>query len=69
MEFPGVGCRGAHVLPVAARQHQEVLDWLRQQTGAGLRSTRIGIWIRIAGRTMSSTLFRRQPWKKRARPS
>ena len=26
-KFPGVGCWGTGVLPAAARQHQEVLDW------------------------------------------
>jgi len=29
-EFPRFGCRCADVPPVAARQHQEVLDWPQQ---------------------------------------
>jgi len=60
---------GAGVPPAAARQHQEVLGWTRQWAGTELRDAQIGIWIRIAGRTMSRVLFRRWPWMKRARPS
>jgi len=55
--------------PAAARQHQAVPDWPWQQTGTGLRDAQIGIWIRVAGRTVSRILFRRPPWMKRARPS
>jgi len=42
--------RGAGIPPAAARQHQEVPDWPRQQTGTGLRDAQIAIWIRITGR-------------------
>ena len=53
----------------SCRQHQAVPDWTRLQTGTGLRDAWIGIWIRIAGRTMSRVLFRSRPWMKTARPS
>jgi len=39
------------------------------QRGTGLRDAQIGIWIRIAGRTMNRVLFRRRTWMKRERPS
>jgi len=60
---------GAGVPPAAARQHQEVPDWTLQWARNGLGDARIGIWIRITGRTMSRILFRRRPWTKRVRPS
>jgi len=60
---------GTGVPVVAARQHQEILDWPWQQTGTGLRNARIGIWVRITGRTTSRVLFRSCPWMKRASPS
>jgi len=52
-EFPRVGCRGTVIPPAAARQHQAVPDWPRQQTGTGLRNAWTGIWVRIAGRRKS----------------
>jgi len=60
---------GAGVLPAAGRRHQAVPDWPQQWAGTGLRDAQIAVWIRIAGRTRSRVLFRRQPWTKRARPS
>jgi len=67
LHFPEMG-PGTRIPPAAAGQHQVVPDWPQQQTGTGLRNAQIGIWIMITSRTMSSVLFRRWPWMKRARP-
>jgi len=53
---------------LGVRQHQEVTDWIQQQTGTELRNAQIKIWIRITGKKMSRVLFRSWPWMKRARP-
>ena len=68
LSFPELGAR------VLVSHQQLSVSTRKSQTGLGNRqeldkNARVGIWIWIAGRTMSRVLFRSQPWTKSTTPS